>query len=178
MSNLWSRLLRHLPAAVFTRPCKNSYYYRRADVLSPSVQPADRAHPDRVLGVVMDYVCQRERRSLRVSRDGDSLLLLGAGTAVDGGLPSRAMQSLARDWLDLGQRLFECFEPSVQQLLPDPGEVRFWLLTPSGLRLAEAGERALRRGRHPLSPLYCKSQQILALLQADAQPAGPLRAAA
>lgn len=52
-------------------------------------------------------------------------------------------------------------EPTATFDLPQPGRVRFQLLTVGGGRTAEAGEDELGFGRHPLSPLFHAGQDVI-----------------
>jgi hypothetical protein len=52
--------------------------------------------------------------------------------------------------------------------LPEPGNVRFYVLTPSGIFTHEANEIDLRKNE--FTPLYAAGHQLLNALLAAAQP--------
>jgi hypothetical protein len=49
--------------------------------------------------------------------------------------------------------------------LPELGQVRFTILTYSGMYAGEAPEKALKADKHPLSPLFAKAQESLEQLR-------------
>jgi hypothetical protein len=52
---------------------------------------------------------------------------------------------------------------------PEPGHIRFYLLTPGGVRMAEATEDELVSGKHPLAELFSGMNTVLTELRAVAE---------
>jgi len=52
---------------------------------------------------------------------------------------------------------------------PEPAHIRFYLLTPSGVRTAEATEDELVSGKHPLAELFSGMNNVLTELRAVAE---------
>ena len=103
--------------------------------------------------------------TLVIVGDGTVSLYFSNGGGMIGLGEDEAVKKAAGELLD-GVRYFlpHCLA-TTEFPLPKKGNARFYLLTFGGTRTAEALEDDLVHGRLPLSPLFLKSHQVIALVR-------------
>ena len=126
-----------------------------------------------VWGVVMETGGKESVTTLVATDDGAVNLFTS-----DGGDPVRLLQA---DWPHesgtrfigtAGDCLFECV-PAWAHPSPEPGKIRFYLLTFDGVMTAEGLEAELAGGRAALSALFYAGHDVLTLARlVSAEPTG------
>jgi hypothetical protein len=118
-----------------------------------------------VWGVLMETGYQVGYATLVSLADGTTSLYYSTG----GGMVGSGEYTLVAD---ASKALVAQAESHLQQVsstnefpLPEVGQVRFTILTYSGMFIGEAPERTLAAGEHPLSPLYIKAKEALEQLR-------------
>ena len=96
---------------------------------------------------------------------GDASLYFSTGGGVIGGVTHENVARAARHFVSTAQGYTDGMETVTVTPLPDPGEVRFYLLTPQGPLAAEADEEDLGKRRHELSPLFYAGQEVITELR-------------
>ncbi len=96
---------------------------------------------------------------------GDASLYFSTGGGVIGGVTHENVVRAARHFVSTAQGYTDRMEIVTTTPLPDPGKVRFYLLTPQGILAAKADEKDLGKRRHELSPLFYAGQEVITELR-------------
>ena len=96
---------------------------------------------------------------------GDASLYFSTGGGVIGGVTHENVARAARHFVSTAQGYTDRMEIVTTTPLPDPGKVRFYLLTPQGILAAKADEKDLGKRRHELSPLFYAGQEVITELR-------------
>ena len=119
------------------------------------------ADPDRVHGVLMETGHDAAVVTIVSLIDGTTSLYVSTGGGTIGAGEHEPVAEATRAFVAMAQVFVGQTQPTESFDLPDPGRVRFQLLTVGGGRTAEAAENDLGLGRHPLSPLFHAGQDVI-----------------
>lgn len=125
-----------------------------------------------VWAVLMETGFERGASTLLVRSDGATDLLLSAGGGLTWGGDVPAVNERARRLVAQAAREIAKLPPVAVTPLPRDGEVRFYALTDGGIRGASAPRAALGSGKHPLSPLFLASHEVITALREAAEAEG------
>ena len=104
--------------------------------------------------------------------DGDAGLYYQSGGGMKGGSAHENIRKAAKELMVLAQKAIPAMAPATGTPLPEPGQVRFYALTPKGLRTAEVSREALGESQGPFSSLFYSGQEVVAQMrQVQAQKA-------
>ena len=126
-------------------------------------------------GVVMDTTYPQGSATLVSLIDGTASIYFSGGGGVIGGGAHEAVVNAAQSFVQQASRSLNHLGESPNEELPPVGYTRFFVLSPVGIRFAEALENDLGEGRHDLSPLFHAGHEVitqLRILSEAAQRAG------
>ena len=96
---------------------------------------------------------------------GDASLYLSTGGGVIGGIAQESIGNAAKRFVSMAQHHTDRMETATSFPLPDPGKVRFYVLTHEGVLTAETDGQELGRGKSDLSPLFYAGQDVITELR-------------
>jgi hypothetical protein len=99
---------------------------------------------------------------------GDASFYTSTGGGVIGGIGHEKVRNAARSFVIGTAKFLDKMEVTTAYPLPEPGKVRFYVLTPVSVYTYEANEVDLRK--NDFTPLYAAGHQLLNALLAAAQP--------
>jgi hypothetical protein len=117
-----------------------------------------------VWGVLVEMGYEVGTASLVSLADGTTSLYYSTGGGMLGSADYQALAEASKAFVSQAENHFVHMSPANDFPLPEAGQVRFILLTYSGAYSLEVPEKLLVSGDHPLSPLFERAQQALALL--------------
>jgi hypothetical protein len=97
--------------------------------------------------------------------DGTTSLYYSTGGGMLGSGEYNPVAEASKALVTQAEKYLEQTSPTNKFLLPEVGQVRFIFLTHSGTFLAEAAEKTLASGDHPLSLLYTLGHETLTQLR-------------
>jgi hypothetical protein len=113
-------------------------------------------------GVLMDFSLPEGNVTIVAFISGDASFYTGAGGGVIGGISHESVRDAARKFVISSAKFLDKMETTTAYPLPEPGKVRFYVLTPSGIFTYEANEPELRK--NTLTPLYAAGHKVLTAL--------------
>ena len=117
--------------------------------------------PEAVWGVVMETGYDEAVASVVALADDTVSMYFSNGGGCIGLGGQEGPRTAGRALLALAPRFVNYCQPSVQFPLPAKGNTRFFILTRNGVFTAEVSEADLGYQRHPLSPLFHKTQELI-----------------
>ena len=118
-----------------------------------------------VWGVLMETGYGKGFATLVALADGSASLYLSTGSGVIGGGIDPGVNASARRMVRRSQHVARLMNATAEYPLPDPGTVRFYLLTSDGILTAVGGEETLGAGDHGLSDLYHAGHDVITRLR-------------
>ena len=118
-------------------------------------------------GVLMDFSLPQGNATIAAFISGDASFYTNTGGGIIGGIGHENVRHAARKFIAVAANYLDKMVSTVAYPLPEPGKVRFYVLTPAGIFTYEAGEPDLRK--NALSPLYAAGHRLLNELIAAAQ---------
>ncbi len=97
--------------------------------------------------------------------DGTTSLQYSTGGGLLGSPGYSPLAEASRTLVTQAEKSLQHTSPSNEFPLPQPGQVRFFLLTYSGVYAGDATQKNLSKNGHPLSPLYQSAQGALGQLR-------------
>jgi hypothetical protein len=97
--------------------------------------------------------------------DGTSSMYFSSGGGIIGGHSHEGVRRAAAVFLATVNQLLASMEPTRTFPLPAAGHVSFSAQTDAGLLRADAAEGELKKGHHPLSPLFIKGHDVITELR-------------
>jgi hypothetical protein len=125
--------------------------------------------PESPYGVIMDWGVERGVATLTSFTSGDASLYLSTGGGVIGGFAHTAVREAAQNLVGLAASFVGQTNPAPDHPTPAFGQVFFHLITPQGLRRAEASEEDLAEGSDPLAPLFMAGHEVITQLRTIVQ---------
>jgi hypothetical protein len=116
---------------------------------------------DEAWGVVMEIGYPKAVATLFVLTEGTISLYFSNGGGVIGVGPHPGPKRAGGEWIELAQHYVMHAMPTTEFPLPEPGFIRFYLLTGGAVRTEEARQDDLENLRHPLSPLFRKGHEVI-----------------
>ena len=120
---------------------------------------------ERLLGMLMEIGYASATATLMMAGDGAVSLYFSNGGGQIGYGQYDAVRDTAADCLELAESYKEEFELTEECPLPDPGHVRFYLLSFNGVLTAEAEGDELGGGDHSLSPLFRAGHRVITAMR-------------
>jgi hypothetical protein len=148
-------------------PARNSaqiYHTLRNKLLLLNPQEVDISatfeHPN-IWGVMMESNYPEAIVTLAALVDGTTSLYFSTGGGILGSGNHPTVGSAARHMTNVAEMALEFTQPVKEYPPPEPGHIRFYLLTFRGIHSSECPETELQRGKHTLSALYAAGQALL-----------------
>jgi hypothetical protein len=163
------RFLRRRPAHVAPIPESAKVYLElRAQALA--VRPEeigvgtklDQAVP---YGILLEAHLEAGGFTLISFLSGDASIYFAGGGGVLGGVGHESVRRAARDFVASASEFLKEMERTTMFPLPAAGRTRFYVLTTGGIFTAEASTEDLGEGRHRLSPLFYKGNDVITELR-------------
>jgi hypothetical protein len=101
--------------------------------------------------------------------DGNASLYTTGAFGIIGGFAHSSVHAAAIQACGTAAKVVATATSANTFSYPDPGHIRFYLLTPGGMRMAEATENELVSGKHPLGELFSGMNNVLTELRAVAK---------
>lgn len=128
-----------------------------------------------VWGVLMETGYEVGAATLMALADGTTSLYYSTGGGMLGSGEFAPLAEASKTLVAQAEAQLPLMKPSTITALPKIGQVKFTLLTYSGILSAQAPEKSLALSQHPLSPLFTQAQitlrQLRALTEKRHQPA-------
>ncbi len=118
-----------------------------------------------VWGVLMETGYQVGSATLVSLADGTTSLYYSTGGGMLGSGEYTPVAKASRELVAQAEHHLQHVSLTTEFPLPDVGQVRFTILTYSGMFAGEAAESALAAGEHYLSPLFLNGQETLEQLR-------------
>ena len=147
------------------------------DLASVTASADMNATSDEIFGVAMEVGMPRGIALVFGLRDGSASLYLSTGGGSIGGQGRPHINAAAKQLVEVAKRFVGNLPLAAEHPLPVAGQVRFSILTPNGVRAAEASERELLGGQSELVPMFVAANRILAgfrLVAEQGRPNEPL----
>ncbi|MDX1548402.1 MAG: hypothetical protein R3247_15495 [Rhodothermales bacterium] len=122
-----------------------------------------------VWGVVLDIGYPEGLATLVSLADGTTSLYLGHGGGYIGMGAHDSVREAGERLLKQAEASEVAFEPPSDVALPHVGQVRFYVLTHSGVVAAGAREADLRAGIGPLADLYAAAHAVITEIRLQAE---------
>jgi len=136
------------------------------------LRPAD----NEIWGVMMETGFTNAVVTLVALADGTASVYLSNGGGTIGLGPKRGPGRAGKELIALAQQFVVHAKPTSSFPLPQPGFMRFYLLSGNGVLAAEANANDLAQGGQSLSPLFYKGQELLyeiRMVEEENRVAGP-----
>lgn len=134
-----------------------SYDYLRASAFIPQTAPAQTISSKEA---VVPFAAMMEIRypgtvvTLVAHRSGEASLYLSNGSTITGDLSRELLRESAIHFVQQSRKYVYLLHHVENYPLPQIGQVRFYLMTPSGVYSAEVPEKLLKRDASSLTDLY------------------------
>ena len=119
---------------------------------------------EQVRGLVTDIAYDEGIVTIVCQDDGATSMYTNHGGGIIGAGEHEHVAEVTRAVLALAQILSDGMPSAMDESVPEVGNVRFFLLSPTGLLSATADEVELDRRSHPMSPLFFAIQDVVAEL--------------
>ena len=119
-------------------------------------------------GILMDISLPQGNATIVAFISGDASFYAGTGGGVIGGIGHEKVRNAARNFVISSAKFLDKMTVTTAYPLPEPGKVRFYVLTPKCIFTYEANEIDLRKNE--FAPLYAAGHQLLNALLSAAQP--------
>ncbi len=118
--------------------------------------------PTQPWGVIMEWGLAQGSATIVAFSDGHASVYLSSGGGFIGGAEAHEqIRNAAKRMVAIGAECQKLTHRTTVHPLPKSGEVKFYLLTDSGIFTAVASEEALSRHDHPLSKLGAGGQEVI-----------------
>lgn len=124
-----------------------------------------------VWGALMETVQRDAVASLAAFADGTTSLYFSTGGGVLGAGENASVRTVSAGFLASAHAGLASFSPATATPLPETGRVRFYARSSNALLTADADEREVGHGRHPLSALYEAGQKVIAQIRLSSEQA-------
>jgi hypothetical protein len=104
--------------------------------------------------------------------DGNASLYTTGTFGIIGGFAHARVRAAALELCAVAEKHLDGAQPTNDFSYAGQGRIRFYLLTPEGVRTLEADENALVAGSHPHSELFAKANAVLSELRVVTETAG------
>ena len=116
-------------------------------------------------GILMDLSLPQGNATIVAFISGDASFYTSTGGGVIGGISHENVRNAARNFVAAAAKYLDKMAPTAAYPLPEPGRVRFYVLTPKSIFTYEAVEIDLRK--NALTPLYAAGHKVLTELLAS-----------
>ena len=133
----------------------------RARLLNGSASEFSIQPDSSVWGVLMETGYPEAAATVVSLADGTASIYFSSGGGVIGGGPHEAIATAARRVVSVAKSHLSGMVATSQYPLPEPGQVKFYILTTKGVLTVEEAEETLGAGKHSLSPLFYAAQDVI-----------------
>jgi len=146
---------------------------RRAFETSPqSLGQAGDVGENEAYGLIMEMAIADSVLTLACFADGDAGLYYKSGGGMKGGGAHENVRRAAKEFLVLAQKALPRMTRAMDTPLPEPGQVRFYALTPKGILTTEVDRESLSESQSPFASLFYSGQEVVTQMrQVQAQKA-------
>ena len=143
---------------------RDAYAAVRRQILALTPGPAFAGQP--VYGAVMEFSTATETVMVIAFPTGDVRLYRSVGGGIIGRSENAALGDAARAFVTASVQAAPRLVAPTGYPSPAPGEIRFYILTPDGVRTGMGSRATLTTGENPLTPLYTAANALVAQLRA------------
>jgi hypothetical protein len=118
--------------------------------------------PNEPWGVVMDWGVPAGTATVVALADGSASIYLSSGGGfLGGGQSHESIRNAAKQTIEVAKQVQGLARPTSDYPIPGRGKVTFYLLTDSGVLIADASDEDLRSHRSPLYKLGDAVQNVV-----------------
>lgn len=125
-----------------------------------------------LLALLMETGTEGFTYTLVATEDGAASLYFSNGGAVIGGGEHAEVHSMSRQLLAEASARLNLAEATTEFPLPEPGQTRFYFVTPEGVKTVAVPEDDLGHNRHELSRLFHRAHELIYWIR-TVEPTGP-----
>ncbi len=146
--------------------CEASYLDLRSRALEiAGTDIVERREPDGILMMLMETGYPEDIATLVMVSDGATSLYFSNGGGMIGAGEHEDVAALTQKTLRMAANHMDQMVTCTDHPLPSPGEVRFYVVTRTGIKTLAAPEDALGEGRHQTAPLFHQCHEVLAAIR-------------
>jgi hypothetical protein len=119
----------------------------------------------RVYGAVMDWPVSKAVATVVGLCDGNASLYTTSTFGVIGGVGHESVRMAAKQFVTTAEKLFQDSVPTSDFSYPNPGRLKFYLLTFEGVRVIETDLDSMSSGKSKFSELGNDAQRLLTELR-------------
>jgi hypothetical protein len=134
---------------------------RESAFLTDPVKMGIPVKPGEAWGVVMDIGLPNVVVTVLSLADGTASIYVSTGGGYIGGQGQPPIREAAVAFVRTASAQMRRLRPATSHPLPSAGQVRFYVLTPDGLLMAEAPGKELDANQGEFSPLYRAGQEVI-----------------
>jgi hypothetical protein len=120
---------------------------------------------DEVVAVVMDWPVGERTVTVLSSSGGDASLYTTSTFGVIGGIGHEKVRKAAVAFVACAQHFLSITHPTTDYPYPDSQTLRFYMVTPSGVRTVSFPVSAVQQADSPARALYAYGQQVVTELR-------------
>jgi hypothetical protein len=124
--------------------------------------PQDSREP---LAALMEIGLPEAAYTLVCVADGAASIYFSSGGGIIGAGGHEPVRAASLSMLQRTSSLASQWTPTETFPLPQRNSVRFYLITPTAIRTAEATEEEITAGRHPLHALFVAGNEVIAAIR-------------
>lgn len=121
--------------------------------------------PEEPYGVLMETGYPKAAVTLLSLGEGTTSLYFSNGGGIIGGIGHASVRAASQKFISIAGQYSKDMKPTKEYPLPEIGQVRFYVLTPSGVRTYQAQEDDLGYKRDQFWPLFYSGQEVLTELR-------------
>ena len=121
--------------------------------------------PEEPYGVLMETGYPKAVVTLLSMGEGTTSLYFSTGGGILGGIGHASVRAASQKFISIAGQYLKDMEQTEQYPQPEIGQVRFYVLTPSGVRTYQAQENDLGHKRSQFWPLFYSGQEVLTELR-------------
>lgn len=120
---------------------------------------------DEVIAVVMDWPLGEQIVTVLSSSGGDASLYTTSTFGIIGGIGHEKVRKAAVAFIGCAQHFLSITQPTATYPYPDSQTLRFYMVTPSGVRTVSFPISAVEQPDSPARALYAYGQQVVTELR-------------
>ena len=124
----------------------------------------------KVWGVLMEVTFPGGTATVVSMRDGTASIYGSSGGGVLGGYTA---QKEAKLFVTEAEKHLASLKPTKSFPYPEPGRIKFYVLTREGVYTAEADEKEVQSEQHSLFPLFRSANEVMGALRTASERASP-----
>ncbi len=120
---------------------------------------------DEVVAVIMDWPLSGQTITVLSSSVGDASLYTTSTFGIMGGIGHEQVRSAAKAFVECAQRYLSITEPTTQYSYTDSKTLRFYLVTPGGIRTVSFPMTDIEKNDSPARILFASGQEVVTQLR-------------